>query len=107
MADDSMVTRRLKQLADVTAEAEELKPSGGTIELEELDLMATGELEQLLNPPQSSSSAADARADSDYSDAAEDVELMPVHELKQLFGSAAEEPEQDGAGDLEVDHAAD
>jgi ribosomal protein L29 len=47
MADD-MLTRRLRQLAEVTDE--ELEAEGDTLELEQMELMDTKELEQLLDP---------------------------------------------------------
>lgn len=47
MADD-LLTRRLRQLAEVTDE--ELEAEGDTLELEQMELMDTNEMEQLLDP---------------------------------------------------------
>ena len=69
MADDSIVTMRLKKLADVTVE--ELESTGDTIELEEMDLMATGELEQLLVAGNDSSDADEESDEQDKIDTAE------------------------------------
>jgi len=77
MADDSIVTKRLKKLADVTVEG--LESTGDTIELEEMDLMATGELEQLLAGNDSS----------DTDDESDDQEKIDTAEMKLL---AAGEP---------------
>jgi hypothetical protein len=62
MADD-IVTQRLKQLAQIADE--QLDPTGDTLELEQLELIGTAELKQLMELDSGQIASGSKRGDSD------------------------------------------
>jgi hypothetical protein len=60
---DEIVTMRLKQLAQIADE--EFDPTGDTLELEELELIGTAELKQLLEFDSGQVASASKEEDSD------------------------------------------